>query len=72
MFDQEHEKIIAFNVFIALLKIGAISFSNVQLTHNTQLVAQIIQNLNVGSSKDEYIAKNLTLDTFCFNNTEIE
>ena len=74
VFDKEHEKIIAFNVFIALLKIGAIGFSNVQLTHNEQLVKQMIQgmNTNVENSHEKQVTANLTLETFCFNHIEIE
>lgn len=30
----DHEKLVAFNVFIAICKIGAISFNNNQLVHN--------------------------------------
>lgn len=77
-FSQSHERIVAFNVLLALFKFTVIRYENDSsnaLVHNTQLVNKagaIINEIVEGKSKESLLCKHLSMSIVCFNDVEID
>ena len=72
IFDETHEKVIAFNVILALFRIRVIRFEGNQIVHDAALADEISMKLFAPSNEKEQILNTqINMETFCFNYVEI-
>ena len=61
IFDETHEKIIAFNVLLALFKLNVIRFENFQLVHDTPKAEEVIAMMFAQNKKEEVLHSQINM-----------
>lgn len=75
IFDEKHERVVAFNVILALFKSRVIMYENSHtnvLSHNLSKVEQSLKIVNGmveagGPTKDQLLGQFITMQLLCFN-----